>query len=89
MNQEIFRNLFCEENRVPCKQFCEILFEVCHKLPIRIGRKNALDIHLVFLQMIQNMAQLQLQIFAVQRIFLLGKQICEHMVKDVTAEALQ
>ena len=44
-------------------------FEIGHELPVPIGGEDAPEIHLIFLQVIENVTQLQLQIFAVQGSF--------------------
>lgn len=89
VDQEILRYILGEQHRIPGEQLRQVLLEISHKQAVTIGGNDAADIYLVFLQMIENVAQLQFQIFAVQGIFLLGKQIREYMVKDLAAQAAE
>ena len=89
LDQKFLRDLLCKQGRVPAKEAGEILLEIGHELTVPIGSEDAPDVHLIFLQMIEDVTQLQLQIFAVQGSFLLGQQIREYMVENVAAQALQ
>ena len=73
VDQEILRYFLGEQHRIPGEQLRQIPLEIGHKQAVTIGGNDAADIYLVFLQMVENMAQLQFQISAVQGIFLLGK----------------
>ena len=89
MNQKILRYFPGEQRRISGEELRQILLEIVHKQAVSVGGYDAADIYPVFLQMVENMAQLQLQIFAVQSIFLLRKQIREHMVKDLAAQTAE
>ena len=89
VDQEIFRYFLREQHRIPGEKLRQILLEIGHKQAVTIGGDDTADIYLIFLQMIENMAQLQLQISAVQGILLLGKQIREYMAEDLAAQAAE
>ena len=89
VDQEILRYFLGEQHGIPGEQLGQILLEIGHEQAVTIGGEDAADVYLVFLQMVENMAQLQLQVFAVRSIFFLGKQIREYMVEDLTAQAAQ
>ena len=73
VDQEILRYILGEQHRIPGEQLRQVLLEIGHKQAVTVVGNDAADIHLVFLQMVENMTQLQLQVSAVQGIFLLGK----------------
>ena len=73
MDQEILRYFLGEQHRIPGEQLRQIPLEIGHKQAVTIGGNDAADSYLVFLQMVENVAQLQFQVSAVQGIFLLGK----------------
>ena len=89
MDQKILRYFLVEQHRIPGEKLCQILLEIGHKQAVTIGGDNAADVHLVFFQVVENMAQLELQVFAVQSIFFLGKQIREYMAENLTAQAAE
>ena len=85
VDQKILRYFLGEQYGIPGEELCQVLLKIGHKQSVPIGGDDATDIYLIFLQMVENMAQLQLQIFAVQSIFLLGKQIREYMAEYLAA----
>ena len=74
VDQEIFRYFLGEQHHIPGEQLGKVLLEIGHEQAATVGGNDAADIYLVFLQVIENMAQLQFQIFNVQGIFFLGSR---------------
>ena len=57
VDQEILRYFLGEQHRIPGEQLRQIPLEISHKQAVTIGGNDAADIYLVFLQMVENMAQ--------------------------------
>jgi len=89
VEEKVLWDLLCENRCVAGEQLRKILLKIHHKQAVAVGCQDSPDVHLVFLQMIQNMAQLQLQVPVVQSSLLLGEQVREHMVEDIVAQAVK